>query len=394
MVFVWLKSLFTINQEKTPAHAKEPCKFSAAQLEQIHMARETGLSDRQIDTLLTPDLDPWDMQALVDEVFYIPDIPHLINHYKPSLSKASKARYYGSVALFGGICGDIAGSRYEFSNCSRKNLHFDSAITSKSRITDDSILMLATLEAVNNPETDQELRILLNKHDGEFTDESLPFGDTAYARSYRKIFHSYPAAGYGGGFYQWGFAGTKPYRSFGNGSAMRIAPVGEAFDDVEDVILHAIASAACTHNHPEGIKGAVVVAVCIWMGRHGYSKDDIFSYVKAHYENQDMIRSYTMNEVRLCRQGRYAVACQFAVPAAVTCFLQSTNYEECVENALSFDGDSDTIAAIAGAIRAAYDGGVSPKIIDICAEKIPDSLNLLFSEIFTKKCRSVTNELS
>lgn len=140
------------------------------------------------------------------------------------------------------------------------------------------------------------------------------------------------------------------------------------------VILHAVASAACTHNHPEGIKGAVVTAICIWMGRHGYSKDEILEYVKNHYGNQKLIQRYTMKEVRACKQGGYGVACQFSVPAAVVCFMESETYEGCIENVLSFEGDSDTIGAIAGAMAAAYYGDVSKSVKGIVFERLPEAL--------------------
>ena len=160
---------------------------------------------------------------------------------------------------------------------------------------------------------------------------------------------------------------------------MRVAPIGEAFESVEDVILHAIASAACTHNHPEGIKGAVVTAVCIWMARHGYSKEDMLTYVQKHYENQDLIKKYTMKEVRSCKQGGYAVACQFAVPAAITCFLESNSYEGCISNALSFEGDSDTIAAISGAIAASYYGSIPDFAHKTLFERLPLELHHLLA---------------
>lgn len=238
--------------------------------------------------------------------------------------------------------------------------------------------MLATLETVLNPECDKELRRLLEKHDGEFEDEALLFGNTLYSKNYREYYRKYPSVGFGPGFAGWGLAGNGPYQSFGNGSAMRVAPIGEAFADVNDVILHAIASAACTHNHPEGIKGAVVTAVCIWMGRYGYSKDEILGYVKKHYENQDMIKKYSMEEVRTCNQGVYAVACQFTVPAAVVCFVESTSFEECIENALSFNGDSDTIASVAGAIAGAHYGSLSDTVRNIVFEKLPEELRSKF----------------
>ncbi len=356
-------------------------QLSDGQLEQIRLGREEGLSEKQIQFYAKPDIDPWEMWDLREKLFYIPDVPFLMEKYRPEECSVGQARYSGWLATMGGICGDIAGSRYEFNDCDRSKVTFDMTISPHSCFTDDTILMMATLEAVGNPGTDSELRQLMMDHANNFTEEALPFGETEYTRSYKKYFKLFPNGGYGPGFYQWGFTGKGPYRSYGNGSAMRVAPIGEAFDCVDDVILHAIASAACTHNHPEGIKGAVVTAVCIWMGRHGCSREAILSYVKKHYENQDLIRRYTMDEVRRCNQRGYAVSCQFSVPAAVTCFIESNSYESCITNALSFEGDSDTIAAISGAMAAAYYGNVSECIRMVLHEKLPDSLLTLLDPL-------------
>lgn len=353
-------------------------QFTGAQMEQIRLGEEAGLSEKQIQFYAKPEIDCMEMWDLREKLVYIMDVPHLVKKYLPDNISVGQPNYVGWIATMGGICGDIAGSRYEFNDCDRTMVTFESAISRHSRFTDDSILMLATLDAVKKTETDSELRQLMTDHEHNFTDESVPFGDTPYSKRYRDFYKQYPSAGYGGGFVHWALEGNGPYRSFGNGSAMRVAPIGEAFESVEDVILHAIASAACTHNHPEGIKGSIVTAVCIWMARHGCSKEDMLRYVQKHYDNQELIRKYTMEEVRSCKQGGYAVACQFAVPAAITCLVKSSSYEECISNTLSFEGDSDTIAAISGAMAAAYYGDLSEQIRMVLHEKMPDSLfNLL-----------------
>ncbi len=282
---------------------------------------------------------------------------NLIEMYRPQLRNGYEAKYSvehdGLLASIGGIFGDIAGSRYEFFCGDRSNITFENAISKYSRITDDSVLLLATLVATN------------------------PSNKTSYTEAYRDFYHKYPMAGYGSGFVKWALEETGPYGSFGNGSAMRVAPIGELFDNVDDVIRHAIASAECTHNHPEGIKGAVVTAVCIWMVRYGYSKNDILSYVKKRYATQNFIKKYRMEELQNCIQGSYGVTCQFSVPAAITCFIESNNYEDCIVNALSFEGDSDTIACISGAIAAAYYGYLPENVRSIVSEKLPTELNNL-----------------
>ena len=285
------------------------------------------------------------------------DSEELIKLYRPQLRDDCEAKYSvehdGLLASIGGIFGDIAGSRYEFFGGDRSGITFENAVSKYSQITDDSVLLLATLAAVNSS----------NK--------------LSYAEAYRDFYHKYPMAGYGSGFVKWALEGVGPYGSFGNGSAMRVASIGELFDDIDNVIRHAIASAECTHNHPEGIKGAVVTAVCIWMGRHGYSKNDILAYVKKHYATQNFIEHYQMEELRNCAQGSYGATCQFSVPAAITCFTESDNYEDCIINALSFEGDSDTIACISGAIAAAYYGYLPENVRTIVSEKLPTELNRL-----------------
>ena len=357
--------------------------FSAAHLEQIRLGLESGLSNRQVLLYAKPEIDFMDMWDIREKLLFVVDVPHLLEQYRPDILLDYPAKYTGWTATLGAVYGDIAGSRYEFNSCDRAGITLERAISTHSRFTDDTVLTMATLDAVRDIHTDYELKKLLKTDifDVHAIDEAFPFGDTAYSRSYRKYYDLYPSAGYGPGFHNWALAGKGPYRSYGNGSAMRVAPIGEAFDSVDDVITHAIASAACTHNHPEGIKGAIVTAVCIWMSRHGYAKGDILVYVKKHYENQDMIREYTMNELRRCDQKGYAVACQFSVPAAITCFAESSTFEECIENALSFVGDSDTIAAIAGSLAAAFYGSVSENIKTVVLEKLPETfLKDLFSK--------------
>lgn len=302
------------------------------------------------------------------------NIHSLIEYYRPDVKNSITPKYEGYVATAGAICGDIIGSRYEFSGLDRNKLCFENALSYTSNITDDTIMMFATMETLNTGNIEEEIRNLLEKHQLGDVKNGLPFGNTTYAKNYRKYYSLYPATGYGSSFAAWAITDAGPYASFGNGSAMRVAPIGDYFEGVEDVILHAIASAYCTHNHSEGIKGAVVTAVCIWMGKHEYSKKEILKYTKRHYKNQSMIRKYTMKELQKCDQGSFSVSSQFAVPAAVACFVRSSSYEKCITNALSFEGDSDTICAIAGAIAAAYYGRISNRAKDIIADKMPEEL--------------------
>lgn len=144
---------------------------------------------------------------------------------------------------------------------------------------------------------------------------------------------------------------SEPYNSFGNGSAMRVSPVGFAFNDLDSVLLEAKRSAEVTHNHPEGIKGAQATASAIFLARTGNSKDAIKSYIQNTF-NYDLER--TIEEIRPTYT--FHVSCQGSVPEAIIAFLDSTDYEDAIRNAVSIGGDSDTIACITGGIAHAFYG--------------------------------------
>jgi ADP-ribosylglycohydrolase len=173
-----------------------------------------------------------------------------------------------------------------------------------------------------------------------------------------EYYHRYPGAGYGGRFAQWASGREhRPYNSWGNGSAMRVSPVGFAHRDLDVVLEKAKESAAVTHNHPEGIKGAQAAAACICLARQGKSKADIRAYVESAFR-YDLSRS-----LDAIRPGyEFDVSCQGSVPEAIIAFLESTDYEDAVRKAVSLGGDSDTIACITGGIAEAFYGGVPAAI--------------------------------
>ena len=223
--------------------------------------------------------------------------------------------------MFGAILGDVIGSAYEFAPV--HDVYFN-AFRKESTFTDDSVLTLATAD------------VLLNGGN--------------YADAYWSYARAYPGRGYGGRFAGWISSNEKkPYNSFGNGSAMRIAPVGWAFDTLEATLAEAEKSAACTHNHPEGVKGAQAVAAAIFMARNGADKSDIQRYIETTF-NYDLSRS--VDEVR--KTSYFDETCQVSVPEAIVAFLGADDYEQTVRNCVSFGADADTQAAIAGAIAEAY----------------------------------------
>ena len=236
--------------------------------------------------------------------------------------------------MIGVAAGDIAGSRYEFSACGTKDFEL---FNKECGFTDDTIMAVAVAEAILNcgiKAPEEELR-------------------KAYISSMRKYGKEYPCpkGGYGAGFSVWlKSEDPEPYGSYGNGSAMRAAACGYAADSLSNAEKLARCSAEVTHNHPEGIKGAVCVAACIYLAKTGKSKEQIKAVVEKDFyrlkESVEEIRKhYSFNE-----------SCQGTVPQAIQAFLESKNFEDAIRNAVYLGGDSDTLGAITGGIAEAYYG--------------------------------------
>ena len=229
--------------------------------------------------------------------------------------------------MLGAIIGDITGSRYEFHNIKTTDFPL---ISRHSEFTDDTVMTCAVADAL--------MRSGAKNSTEDFEKEVIT--------SMQTFGHRYPNAGYGGRFYTWLFEGpVKPYKSFGNGSAMRVSPVAWAFNDLESVEKFAASSARVTHNHHEGIKGAQAVAGSIFLARTGKSKAEIKNYVQEKY-HYDLSR--TLDEIRPTY--RFNETCQDSVPQAITAFLEANDFEDSIRKAVSIGGDSDTIAAITGSI--------------------------------------------
>jgi ADP-ribosylglycohydrolase len=227
--------------------------------------------------------------------------------------------------MLGAIVGDIVGSIYEWHNIKTK----DFPLFSKGcQVTDDSIMTIAVAEGLMN---------------GGNPDN--------YIEAMKRLGKMYPHAGYGGHFGRWLFADdTKPYNSWGNGAAMRVSPVGWQFDSLDKTEKAAEISAAVTHNHPEGIKGAQATAAAIFLARSGKSKEEIKSLIANKY-GYNLTR--TLDEIRPSYQ--FDESCMGTVPEAIIAFLESEDFEDAIRNAISLGGDSDTLAAITGSIaEAAY----------------------------------------
>ncbi len=223
--------------------------------------------------------------------------------------------------MLGAIIGDIIGSVYEFNNA---KTHDFPLFTANSRFTDDTVLTVAVADSILN--------------------------HTDYAQNIWTYGRRYPQAGYGGMFVKWlQSSERRPYNSFGNGSAMRVSPVGFAYNTIEEVLAEAEKAAAVTHNHPEGIKGAQATALAIFLARQGEDKNTIQYEMESRF-SYDLRR--TLDNIRPGYS--FDVSCQGSVPEAIIAFLESDNYEDAIRKAISLGGDSDTIACICGGIAQAY----------------------------------------
>ena len=243
--------------------------------------------------------------------------------------------------MLGAIAGDVIGSVYEARPV--KSTDFE-LFPPGARYTDDTVLTVATAEAL--------------------------LGDGDYAGAYRRYGRAFPDAGYGGSFLRWLFsADAGPYNSWGNGAAMRVSPVGFALDSVEDVVAEAARSAAVTHNHPQGIKGAQATALAVFLARCGADRAHIRS------ELQDRFGYDLTSSLMTIRPGyRFDISCQGSVPESIIAFLESTDYERAVRNAISLGGDADTMACIAGSIAQAFYGAVPEPIAGEVRARLPDVL--------------------
>ncbi len=243
--------------------------------------------------------------------------------------------------MFGAVCGDVIGSVFEREQVKTTDFFL---FSHNSTFTDDTVLSVAVADCI--------LR------------------GRPYAEVFKEYGRKYPYAGYGGMFLQWIFSDSLlPYNSFGNGSAMRVSPVGFAFNTLEQVLEEAKKSAEVTHNHPEGIKGAQAVAAAIFLAGQGESKQDIKKYISNNF-------GYNLNRtLDDIRPGyRFDATCQGSVPEAIIAFLESRDYEDAVRKAVSLGGDSDTIACITGGIAQACYKTIPQHITDQVRALLDDDL--------------------
>jgi len=252
--------------------------------------------------------------------------------------------------MIGAIAGDIIGSIYE--GCPVDRWDFE-LFDPDSRFTDDTVLTIAIADIMNNG------------------------GD--YADTFRRYYYKYPLSGFGRGFTQWAESEGGPYNSYGNGSAMRVSPIAWAYNDLESVLNNARKSAEVTHNHPDGIKGAQAIAAAIYLARSARDKKYIRDYITKNF-NYDLNRSID----KIQSSYNFDVTCQGTVPESIIAFLDSTDYETAVRNAIWLGGDADTMACMSGAIAEAYYGGVPNDITKESLRRLRKTLRDTVLDFFSR----------
>jgi ADP-ribosylglycohydrolase len=259
--------------------------------------------------------------------------------------------------MIGAIAGDIIGSVYEHYQIKTKDFPL---FHPQCCFTDDSVLTIAVAKAI--------------------------LDDRNYLKAVWEIGRRYPHAGYGGSFIGWLHSSEpRPYNSWGNGAAMRVSPVGFAFETAETVLREAACTAEISHNHPEGIKGAQATALAVFLARTTRDKGLIRREVGDRF-GYDLDR--TVEHIR--PSYGFDISCQGTVPEAIIAFLDSDSYEDAIRNAISLGGDSDTLACITGGIAEAYYGAVAPFII----QKVKECLTEELWTITESFCRKYATERS
>ena len=253
--------------------------------------------------------------------------------------------------MLGALVGDIIGSVYEFQNT--KSTDFE-LFTPNSTFTDDSVMTLAVAKWLMEDEVHSTAHLI---------------------RCMQELGDRYPNAGYGGNFGWWlRQSNPAPYNSWGNGSGMRVSPVGLYAKTLDEALALSALTASVSHNHAEGVKGAQAVATSVFLCKEGKTKQEIKEYVE---QNFGYNLNRTIAEIR--PNYNFDVSCQGSVPEAIIAFLEGNSFEEVIRLAISLGGDSDTIGAMAGAIAA-------------CMYPIPDYMTEKCDSLLTEDLREIKDQ--
>ena len=253
--------------------------------------------------------------------------------------------------VLGALVGDIIGSVYEFQNT--KSTDFE-LFTPNSTFTDDSVMTLAVAKWLMEDEVHSTAHLI---------------------RCMQELGDRYPNAGYGGNFGWWlRQSNPAPYSSWGNGSGMRVSPVGLYAKTLDEALALSALTASVSHNHAEGVKGAQAVATSVFLCKEGKTKQEIKEYVE---QNFGYNLNRTIAEIR--PNYNFDVSCQGSVPEAIIAFLEGNSFEEVIRLAISLGGDSDTIGCMAGAIAA-------------CMYPIPDYMTEKCDSLLTEDLREIKDQ--
>ena len=279
--------------------------------------------------------------------------------------------------MLGAIYGDIVGSRFEFTGFKSKN--FD-LFTEKCMFTDDSLMTLAIAKTL----------LFYRLDDIEFLKKMAILNMV-------EIFKEYPNVNWGSTFYEWLTGFKTPTNSCGNGAAMRTSPVGWISNNIEEVKIYSKALTEISHNNPEAIKGAEAIAMAIYLARTGCTKSEIRDYIGNNYYKELFNLDFkwlqqNYGDIDKSDPDGFDVnyvMCQGSVPQAILAFLESSDFEDAIRNAISLGGDSDTLACMCGSIAEAYYGMTVYQELDVIS-KLPINLSSIYYAFETvKKQRNI-----
>jgi ADP-ribosylglycohydrolase len=267
--------------------------------------------------------------------------------------------------MIGAIIGDVVGSYYEVLETTTKRSYEDRIQILDEKVplfndncsyTDDTVLTCAIYDAIINGNCDYE------KYLREYGLKEINLGVDKYGRSR-----------FGKGFVAW-LKGNYMGNSYGNGSAMRISPIGFMFNDIKTIKEESYKATIPSHNHPDSIKGAEAIAVSIYLLRNGYSKEDLTNYIKNNYYDLD----YNLEDLQ--RNNKFTSKTSICVPEAIYLFLVSNSFEDAIRKSISIGGDTDTIAAIVGSLAEAYYSVPEELIKEVQKYLTEDIIKLMFHD--------------
>ena len=271
--------------------------------------------------------------------------------------------------MLGAIIGDICGSLYEFNNC--KDYDAVELFKEGCHFTDDTVMTVAIAHALMDIKE-------------ETTELHLTDAVTERMQQYGR---AYPHAGYGGLFEQWIWSDKpRPYNNYGNGSAMRVSPVGWLYESLSTTMRVAKQTAYITHSHPDGLRGAETIAGSIYLLSEGCLKDEVEEFAI----DQGYHLDFSIDELR--PEYTFDVTCKGSVPQAIKCFLESTDFEDCIKLSISLGGDSDTIAAMSCALAEAHYGipkWMLPKVFSLLPQEMLEQYSRFKELAFDRHERSM-----